>query len=103
LVDFFDQGVHIDGFLIVGDGASFEGSVAIADGGAGTDNDNRYGAGIDEALEALKDDKAVAGRDAEVEEDNVRLFFASGADGGEAVASGDNFESCGFEAAGKSG
>lgn len=51
----------------------------------------------------MQDDEAVAGGEAEVEEDDVGLLFAGGADSGEAIAGGGDFEACGFEAAGKGG
>jgi len=51
----------------------------------------------------LQDYEAVAGGDAEIENDEVGLLLAGRADGGSAVAGGNDFESGRFEAAGKSG
>jgi hypothetical protein len=101
-VDGFEQDGHVDRLVDVGDGAGFESSIAIADGSARADDDNGDGAGVEEHLKALQDDEAVACGKAEVEENQVGLFFAGGADGGEAIARSHDFESGGFEAAGES-
>lgn len=45
-------------------------------------------------------DEAIAGGDAEIEDDEIGLLFASRADGSQAVAGRDNFESGSFEPAG---
>jgi hypothetical protein len=47
----------------------------------------------------LWDDEAVPCWQAEIEKDEVGLFFAGRADGGQAVAGGDDFETGGLEAA----
>jgi hypothetical protein len=98
----FQQDGQIDGFVDVGNGSGFESGVAIADGCARTNDDNGDGAGVEEHLKALENDETVTCREAEVEEDEVGLFLAGGADGGEAIASGHNFESGGLEASGES-
>ena len=51
----------------------------------------------------MQDDEAVAGGDAEIEDDEIGLLFAGGADSSQAVASGDDFKTGRLEAAGKSG
>lgn len=50
LVDGFDEDLHVDGLLVVGDCAGFERGIAIADGGAGTEDDNGNDAGVEEHL-----------------------------------------------------
>jgi hypothetical protein len=47
----------------------------------------------------LQDDETVAGRETEIEEDEVGLLLAGGANGGQAVASGGDFEPSRLKAA----
>jgi hypothetical protein len=95
-VDGFDEDVRVDRLLVVGDCTCFESGMAIADGGARAEDDNGNDACVEEHLKVSQDDEAVAGGEAEIAEDEVGLFFAGGADGGEAVAGGGDFETGGF-------
>lgn len=103
VVDGFEQEGHVEGLVNIGDGAGFESGIAIADGSARAEDDDGNGAGVDEHLKALHDDETVASGNAEIENDEVGLLLAGGADGGETVAGGDDFKTGGLEAASESG
>ena len=103
VVDGCEKDGHVDGLVDIGDCAGFEGGIAIADGSSRAEDDDGDSARADQHREALQDDEAVAGGDAEIENDEIGLLFAGGADGGQAVACGDNFETGRLEAAGKGG
>lgn len=87
----------------IGDGSGFESGIAIADGCARAENDDGNRAGVDKRLKALHYDKTVASGNAEIENDEVGLLFAGGADSREAVAGSDDLKTGGLEAASESG
>jgi hypothetical protein len=103
IVDGFQKGGHVDGLVNVGDRTRFEGGIAIANGSTRAKDDDRDGACVDQHRETLQDDESVAGWDTEIENDEIGLFLAGSANGGQPIAGGNNFETGSFEAASKSG
>jgi hypothetical protein len=101
-IDGFQQNGHIDGLMDVGDRAGFEGGIAIANWRARTYDDYWDGTGVEKHLKSFQDDETVASGNAEIQKDEVGLFFAGGTNGGEAIARSHDFESGGLQAPGES-
>lgn len=103
VVDGFEKDGYVDRLVNIGDCSGFEGGIAIADGCARRKDDDGYSASVEEQRQSLQNDEAIAGGNAEIENDEIGLLFAGGANGSQSVAGGNDFESGRLEAAGKSG